>query len=336
MSVIFGLQGRNSYLLPQRTGGSALLGFFREKLRCPISDWGHGTNWSLITCVLQLDPHTVCLIRQHRLYCLLFAQCPSAIRHQRYRWICYQKVHVCQNIPQHARLKTKSAVFLYEEQTQGEVSAWAEHKTFSLCPPEDISCLQLHSRIPFPASFCSVNSGPTPLWVSGTQGGQWVSFRFAVVKKAHCRWGPPPTSTLILHGCAFSHWLNQWQGDKRTSPPLFFTLSLGLFGGSLKVQNSVRESDLWHHLFWFCISLSKMMSGLWQRSVECVTPRVEWCQNRPGKMINTTFLCFSGQRVRSSCYLSFAERILAIAAKLKVLPLSRWISISVSDKLTLL
>lgn len=32
----------------------------------------------------------------------------------------------------------------------------------------------------------------------------------------------------------------------------------------------------------------------------------------------------------------FAERILAIAAKLKVLSLSRWISISVSDKLTLL
>lgn len=32
----------------------------------------------------------------------------------------------------------------------------------------------------------------------------------------------------------------------------------------------------------------------------------------------------------------FAERILAIAAKLKVLSLSCWISVSVSDKLTLL
>lgn len=64
----------------------------------------------------------------------------------------------------------------------------------------------------------------------------------------------------------------------------------------------MRESDLWHHLFRFSISLSKMMSGLWQRSVECVTPRVEWCQNRPGKMINLMFLYFSGHRVRSSCY----------------------------------
>lgn len=128
-------------------------------------------------------------------------------------------------MPEHSSAcatENKKARRFCTKKTQGEVTAWAKHKTFSLCPPEDISCLQLHSRIPFPASFCSVNGGPTPLWVSGTQGGQWVSFRFAVVKKARCGWGPPPTSTLILHGCAFSHWLNQWQGDKRTRPPPFF------------------------------------------------------------------------------------------------------------------
>lgn len=159
------------------------------------------------------------------------------------------------------------------------------------------------------------------------------------------RWWKRHTAAGVLP--RLQHWFytvvlfhTGWINGKETKgqvPPFFYPF-LRTFGGSLKVQNSVRESDLWHHLFWFCISLSKMMSGLWQRSVECVTPRVEWCQNWPGKMINLMFLYFSGYQVRSSCYLFifFAEPILAIAAKLKVLSLSRWISISVSDELTLL
>lgn len=128
-----------------------------------------------------------------------------------------------------------------------------KHKRSLIVFLRAISCLQLHSHIPFPASVCTMNGGQTPLWVLGTQGGQWISFRFVEGKKAHCRWGPPPTSTLILHGCAFSHWLNQWQGDKRTSLPFF--LFPEDFFWLLKVQNSVRESDLWHHLFGVSLSL---------------------------------------------------------------------------------
>lgn len=86
-----------------------------------------------------------------------------------------------------------------------------------------ISCLRLHSHIPFLASAYSMNSGQTPRWVLGTQEGQWSSFRLRWWKKAHCRWDPPPTSTLILHGCAFSHWLNQWQATKAQ---LSFSFSL--------------------------------------------------------------------------------------------------------------
>lgn len=111
----------------------------------------------------------------------------------------------------------------------------------------DISCLQLHSHIPFPASVCTMNSGQTPLWVLGTQEGQWISFRFVVGKKAHCCWGPPPTSTLILHGCAFSHWLNQWRETK--GQVSFFFSFLRTFFGALRSTNQWGESDLWHHLF---------------------------------------------------------------------------------------
>lgn len=62
-------------------------------------------------------------------------------------------------------------------------------------------------HIPSPASVCSMNNGPTLLWVLGTM----ALLQVAAQKKAHCRWGPPPTSALILHGCAFSRWVNQRQ-----------------------------------------------------------------------------------------------------------------------------
>ena len=142
----------------------------------------------------------------------------------------------------------------YYKGTESEV---IPHKHSLIVLLWNISCLQLHSHIPFPASVCTMNSGPTPLWVLGTQGGQWISFRFAVVKKARCRRGPPPTSTLILHGCAFSHWLNQWQETKgqvsffSSLPKEFFFFFLGL----LKVQTSEGKWPLTSP-FWTRLSLS--------------------------------------------------------------------------------
>lgn len=149
-------------------------------------------------------------------------------------------------------------------------------KKSSFVSPWGISCLQLHSHIPFPASVCAMNSGQTPLWVLGTQEGQWISFRFVVVKKAHCCWGPPPTSTLILHGCAFSHWLNQWR-ETKGQVFFFFSFLRTFFWGLLKVQTTEGKVTFDITFLVSSLSLAEMKWGLWQRSKECVTLKCEWC-----------------------------------------------------------
>lgn len=96
--------------------------------------------------------------------------------------------------------------------------------------------------------------------------------KVAAMKKARCRWAPPPTSTLILHGCAFSHWLNQWQETK--GQLLFFSFSfLKTFFASWKYK-PVRGK--WPLTSPFLVSslYPGMMWGLWQRSLECVTLNV--------------------------------------------------------------
>lgn len=82
--------------------------------------------------MLQLDPHTVCLIRQHRLYCLPSARVlfvtnvtdESVIR----------KFTFARTFLSMCDRKQKALCFCTKK-TQGEVTAWAKHKTFSLCPP---------------------------------------------------------------------------------------------------------------------------------------------------------------------------------------------------------
>ena len=106
----------------------------------------------------------------------------------------------------------------------------------------------------------------------GTQRGQWISFKLRCWKRHAATGVLPPTSTLILHGCAFSHWLNQWARDKRTTL-LFFLPPPPLFFGASWKYKPLRESDLWHHLFG-AVSYSDMIWGLWQRSSECVTLHV--------------------------------------------------------------
>lgn len=119
----------------------------------------------------------------------------------------------------------------------------------------DISCLQLHSHIPFPASVCTVNSGPTPLWVLGTQGGQWLSFRFVAVKKGTLLLGSSPNfNTDFTRLCFFTLAESMARRQKDKSP--FFLCPEDFFFWLLKVLNSVRGKWPLTSPFWWCLSLS--------------------------------------------------------------------------------
>lgn len=78
--------------------------------------------------------------------------------------------------------------------------------------------------------------------MSGTRRGQRSLFGFGLVKKARCCRVPPPTSTLILHGCAFE---SMATAQKDKSPSFFSFLrtfwgGVGGWGGGLKELKTVR------------------------------------------------------------------------------------------------
>lgn len=104
----------------------------------------------------------------------------------------------------------------------------------------DISCPQLHSHIPFPASVCTMNSGQTPLWVLGTQGGQWISFRLQRWKR-HTAAGFLPRLQHWFYTVVLFHtdWIN---GRRQKDNSSFFSLCpedlFFFFFCFLKVQTS--------------------------------------------------------------------------------------------------
>lgn len=121
-----------------------------------------------------------------------------------------------------------------------------------------VSCLRLHSHIPFPASVCSMNSEPTPRWVlevGGRRGTMGAPLGCSGGEKKHTAAGVLPRLrhwfyTVVLFS---SRWLIQWQATK--APLLFFLFSSTwwcfflFFILPLKSTNQWGENDLWHHLF---------------------------------------------------------------------------------------
>ena len=105
----------------------------------------------------------------------------------------------------------------------------------------DISCLQLHSHIPFPASVCSMNSGQTLLWVLGTQGDNGSPLSCSNEKDTLPLGSSPDFNTDFTRLCFFTL-AESMAGDKGTTL-LFFLFPEDFFFASLKYK-PVRESDL--------------------------------------------------------------------------------------------